>query len=97
MRDIDVVPNVNVAQRYPTLSPKSDVRADSYRMLTIMDGPGVTGLERYWLGYFREDLHDDDGSFLARPVGHQELPHPMTRPEIEDWALDRLSIPDDAF
>ncbi|MFT4923259.1 MAG: hypothetical protein ACI8XM_002485 [Haloarculaceae archaeon] len=66
-------------------------------MITIMDGPGVNGLNRYFLGYFSEDLHDDDGSFLARPVGHHELSHPMTLPEIEEWALKHLSIPKESL
>lgn len=57
-----------------------------------MDGPGVNGLERYWLGFFNEDLHDDDGSLLARPMGHHLLPHPMSLPEIEEWALGNLRI-----
>ncbi|WP_251344583.1 hypothetical protein [Haloplanus halophilus] len=66
-------------------------------MITIMDGPGVNGLERYFLGYLNEDLRDGDGTFLARPVGHHELPHPMTLPEIEEWALKYLSIPEEAL
>lgn len=86
---------MNIPDEYPTLSLDSDVPPDSYSMITIMDGPGVNGLERYFLGYYNEDLYDDD-TFLARPVGHHELPHPMTLPEIEDWALNHLSIPDAA-
>lgn len=66
-------------------------------MITIMDGPGVDGLERYFLGYYNEDLRDDDGSFIARPVGHHELPRPMTLPEIEEWALKYLSVPEEAL
>ncbi|WP_193310758.1 hypothetical protein [Halorubrum halophilum] len=66
-------------------------------MITIMDGPGVNGLERYFLGYFNEDLRDSDGTFLARPVGHHEFPHPMTLSEIEDWALKYLSVPEGAL
>ncbi|WP_254824864.1 hypothetical protein [Haloglomus halophilum] len=84
---------MNIPSKFPTLSLQSEVPLDSYSMITIMDGPGVNGLDRYFLGYFSEDLHNDDGSFLARPVGHHELPRPMTLPEIEEWALKHLSIP----
>ena len=88
---------MNITSKYPTLSLESEFEADSFTMITIMDGPGVNGLERYFLGYYDEDLRDDDGSFLARPVGHHELPHPMTLPEVEEWALDYLSVPEEAL
>jgi hypothetical protein len=88
---------VHITTKYPTLSLESEFEADSFTMITIMDGPGVNGLERYFLGYYDEDIRGDDGSFLARPVGHHELPHPMTLPEIEDWALDYLSVPEEAL
>ena len=88
---------MNITSKYPTLSLESEFEADSFTMITIMDGPGVNGLERYFLGYYNKDLRDDDGSFLARPVGHHELPHPMTLPEIEEWALDYLSVPEEAL
>jgi hypothetical protein len=88
---------VNIPSTYPTLSLESEVSLDSFDMITIMDGPGVKGLERYFLGYFNEDLRDADGTFLARPVGHHELPHPMTLPEIEEWALKYLSVPEEAL
>jgi hypothetical protein len=88
---------VNIAEDYPTLSLESDIPPESFDMITVMDGPAVNGLERYFLGYFIDDLRDDDGSFLARPVGYRELPHPMTLPEIEEWALEYLSVPDEAL
>ena len=88
---------MNITSKYPTLSLESEFEADSFTMITIMDGPGVNGLERYFLGYYDEDLRDDDGSFLARPVGHHELPHPMTLPEIEEWALKYLGVPEEAL
>lgn len=88
---------MNIPSEYPTLSLKSEVPPDSFDMITIMDGPGVRGLERYFLGHYNQDLRDSDGSFLARPVGHHELPHPMTLPEIEEWALKYLSVPEAAL
>ncbi|WP_436932004.1 hypothetical protein [Halosimplex halobium] len=88
---------MNFPSEYSTLSLASEVPVDSFDVITVMDGPGVNGLERYWLGYFDEDLHDDGGSLLARPVGHHLLPHPMSLPEIEEWALENLSIPKEAL
>ncbi len=88
---------MNIVEDFPTLSPESDIPPESFDMITVMDGPAVNGLERYFLGYFIDDLRDDEGSFLARPVGYRELPHPMTLPEIEDWALEYLSVPDEAL
>lgn len=88
---------MNITAKYPTLSLESEFEAGSFTMITIMDGPGVNGLERYFLGYYNKDIRDDDGSFLARPVGHHELPRPMTIPEIEEWALDYLSVPEEAL
>ena len=88
---------MNITADYPTLSLESDIPRDSFDMITVMDGPAVNGLERYFLGYFIEDLRDEDGSFLARPVGYRELPRPMTLPEIEEWALEYLSIPEEAL
>ena len=88
---------MNITADYPTLSLESDIPRDSFDMITVMDGPAVNGLERYFLGYFIEDLRDQDGSFLARPVGYRELPRPMTLPEIEEWALEYLSVPEEAL
>ncbi|TKX37083.1 hypothetical protein EXE51_08420 [Halorubrum sp. CGM5_25_10-8B] len=88
---------MNISSTYPTLSLESEVALNSFEMITIMDGPGVKGLERYFVGYYNEDLRDADGTFLARPVGHHELPHPMTLPEIEEWALKYLSVPEEAL
>ena len=88
---------MNITSAYPTLSLESLFEPGSFTMITIMDGPGVDGLERYFLGFYNKDIRDDDGSFLARPVGHHELPYPMTLPEIEDWALDYLSVPEEAL
>jgi hypothetical protein len=87
---------VHTSSEYPTLSLQSEVPLDSFTTITVMDGPGVNGLERYFLGYFDEGIYDD-GTFLARPVGHHELPRPMTLPEIEEWALKYLSIPEEAL
>jgi len=88
---------VNLTAEYPTLSLESEFVEGSFTMITIMDGPGVNGLERYFLGYYNQDIRDDDGNYLARPVGHHDLPHPMTLPEIEDWALEYLSVPEEAL
>jgi len=87
---------VNIPSQYPTLHLESKVPLDSFDIITIMNGPGVEGLERYFLGYFNMEVRKD-GALLARPVGHHELPHPMTLPEIEEWALKYLSVPEEAL
>lgn len=68
---------------------------DSYDYITVMEGPGLSGLRTYWLGLFDESircLSARDEAQIAEPVGHYELPHPMTRPEIEEWALTHLEV-----
>ena len=69
---------MNITSVYPTLSLESLCEPGSFTMITITDGPGVNGLKRYFRGYSHKDIRDDDGSFLARLVGHHELPRPMT-------------------
>ena len=68
---------------------------DSYDYITVMEGPGLSGLRKYWFGYYEEPiecLSASEETHIAEPVGHYELPHPMTRPEIEEWALTHLKV-----
>lgn len=65
---------------------------DSYDHLTIMEGPDLSGKSRVWFGVWPdpiEQLDEEEGTrVVAAPADHVELPHPMTRPEIEEWLED---------
>lgn len=67
---------------------------NSYDCITVMEGAGLSGLRKYWFGLHAEPVQTlaVDEPAVATPVGVHALPHPMTRPEIEEWALENLDI-----
>jgi len=72
--------------------PTNENDTTSWDWLTVMNGPKVSGQDKIWFGRIEdtwEQLDDDLKTVLcAEPVEHIPLPHPMTRPEIEEFLSD---------
>lgn len=70
-------------------SDDDEEEEETYDWLTVMDGPGIEGRERIWLGRETspwEQLDEDGGTRVsAEPVQHIPLPWPMELEEIKDF------------